>query len=94
MRRRTIQYLVLLFVSAVLTHLYFLSPSHSASHLSEWNNSEEVQHPEAERKILADIHKLDAVVAAFQVRERTTRNKFGTHFVWASSHISQSRNVD
>ncbi|KAJ7115276.1 glycoside hydrolase [Mycena epipterygia] len=66
MRRRTIQYLILLFVAAVATHLYFISPSHSdPSQFSEWLETDEVD-PIPKMRLPADASKRDAVVAAFQ----------------------------
>ncbi|KAJ7691337.1 glycoside hydrolase [Mycena rosella] len=69
MRRRTIQYLVLLFIAAVATHLYFFSPSPQPdpSHSSEWmGESDEGQDSIPKRRLTADVPKRDAVVAAFQ----------------------------
>ncbi|KAF8185316.1 glycoside hydrolase family 47 protein [Mycena galopus ATCC 62051] len=68
MRRRTIQYLGLLFVAAVITHLYFFSPSSSsdAPTLSEWNDIDEILQTEPQQGLAADPHRRDAVVAAFQ----------------------------
>ncbi|KAF7340482.1 alpha-1,2-Mannosidase [Mycena venus] len=67
LRRRTIQYLGLLFAAALLIHLYFISRSDlDSSHLSEWNDSVDVQDPEPKGKLSAEPRKRDAVVAAFQ----------------------------
>ncbi|KAJ7233609.1 glycoside hydrolase [Mycena haematopus] len=67
MRRRTIQYLGLLFVGAVVTHLYFFSSSGSPE-LSDWddNSDEVVLDPEPKSVLVADPHRRDAVVASFQ----------------------------
>ncbi|KAJ6605364.1 glycoside hydrolase family 47 protein [Mycena vulgaris] len=66
MRRRTIQYLVLLFIIAVATHLYFISPFHpeDPSLSADW--SEDIEDSIPRRRLSADIPKRDAVVAAFQ----------------------------
>ncbi|KAJ7473984.1 glycoside hydrolase family 47 protein [Mycena latifolia] len=68
MRRRTIQYLVLLFVAAVATHLYFFSSSQPDPSLSsEWiDESDEILDSAPKQIPSADIPKRDAVVAAFQ----------------------------
>ncbi|KAJ7726561.1 glycoside hydrolase family 47 protein [Mycena maculata] len=68
MRRRTIQYLVLLFVAAVSTHLYFSAQSSSADP-SKWleeDDDDDVQIPIPQRRLSADVPKRDAIVAAFQ----------------------------
>ncbi|KAJ7159697.1 glycoside hydrolase [Mycena filopes] len=69
MRRRTIQYLVLLFVSAVITHLYFTSRggADSPGNLPDWTEEEVVEEePPVKSRLPADPSKRDAVVAAFQ----------------------------
>ncbi|KAJ7791767.1 glycoside hydrolase family 47 protein [Mycena olivaceomarginata] len=67
MRRRTIQYIGLLFIVAVVTHLYFLSPSDSPRLDSEWNDdNDELGGSESQAPLTADVHRRGAVVAAFQ----------------------------
>ncbi|KAJ7615253.1 glycoside hydrolase family 47 protein [Mycena polygramma] len=72
MRRRNIQCLVLLFLAAVATHLYFvsLSPSDPPEDFAEWSGNDEIEDTEPiavpRRMLAADAHKRDAVVAAFQ----------------------------
>ncbi|KAJ7461276.1 glycoside hydrolase [Mycena galericulata] len=64
MRRRTIQYLVLLFLAAFATHLYFRTPSEADP---EWiGDDDEVEDAIPRRRLPADIPKRDAIVAAFQ----------------------------
>ncbi|KAJ7447600.1 glycoside hydrolase family 47 protein [Mycena galericulata] len=64
MRRRTIQYLVLLFLAAVATHLYFRTPSEADP---EWSaDDDEAEDSIPRRRLPADIPKRDAIVAAFQ----------------------------
>ncbi|KAF7367767.1 alpha-1,2-Mannosidase [Mycena sanguinolenta] len=68
MRRRTLQYLGLLFVAVVAIHLYFFSPSSESDspHLSDWDNIDEILAPEPQRGLSADPHRRDAIVASFQ----------------------------
>ncbi|KAJ7088429.1 glycoside hydrolase family 47 protein [Mycena belliarum] len=70
MRRRTIQYLVLLFIAAVATHLYFFASTGPPTDPSlgwDWpDESEEALNPVPKRILSADTKKRDAVVASFQ----------------------------
>ncbi|KAJ7611249.1 glycoside hydrolase [Roridomyces roridus] len=67
MRRRTIQYLVLLFVGAVATHLYFFSSDGiDPSYIPDWLQEDETPEAVSKGRLLADAPKRNAVVAAFK----------------------------
>ncbi|KAJ7030177.1 glycoside hydrolase family 47 protein [Mycena alexandri] len=92
MRRRNIQYLVLLFLCAVATHLYFFSPRDSASpHLDGWIEEDEKEETIPKPRLAADPAKRNAIVAAFQYAwSAYERDAMGSDEYHPMSHRGQN----